>query len=104
MSYIGRSLTTPRLHGEFGRERAESTSRWGLSMLLPSWEAGLEKGHRRQEGQLVRKVVLAAAAWLGASASAFAADKVTLALDWLADPQFGGYYQAVADGGYERRL
>jgi len=51
---------------------------------------------------LMRKVVCAAAAWLGFSASAMAADKVTLALDWLADPQFGGYYQALVDGTYAK--
>jgi NitT/TauT family transport system substrate-binding protein len=71
-------------------------------MLLRSREARLGNGHEEQEGQLIRKVLLAAAAWLGASASAFAADKVTLALDWLADPQFGGYYQAVVDGTYAK--
>ncbi|QDT73074.1 ABC transporter substrate-binding protein [Lacipirellula limnantheis] len=31
-----------------------------------------------------------------------AADKVTLATNWLAQPELGGFYQAVADGTYAR--
>ncbi len=50
----------------------------------------------------MRKALWVAAAWLAMSAPAFAADKVTLALDWLADPQFGGYYQALVDGTYAK--
>jgi NitT/TauT family transport system substrate-binding protein len=33
---------------------------------------------------------------------AFALDKVTLGLNWLADPEAGGYYQAVVDGTYAK--
>lgn len=33
---------------------------------------------------------------------AIAADKVTLALNWLAQPELGGFYQALVDGTYER--
>src|SRR6186997_1093576 len=33
-------------------------------------------------------------------ASAAAAEKVTLALNWLAQPELGGFYQALADGTY----
>ena len=50
----------------------------------------------------MRRAILAAAALAGLTAPALAADKVTLALDWLADPQFGGYYQAQVDGTYAK--
>ena len=33
---------------------------------------------------------------------ALAADHVTFGLDWLAEAEYGGYYQAVADGAYAR--
>ena len=38
----------------------------------------------------------------GAPAPAFALDKVTFGLNWLADPEAGGYYQALADGTYQK--
>lgn len=34
--------------------------------------------------------------------SSHAADKVTLATNWLAQPELGGFYQALADGTYAR--
>ena len=43
---------------------------------------------------LVRLVGLAEPAW--------ALDKVTFGTNWLADPEAGGYYQALADGTYEK--
>ena len=46
---------------------------------------------------------LAAFAVLVASSSpALALDKVTFGLNWLADPEAGGYYQAVVDGAYAK--
>jgi NitT/TauT family transport system substrate-binding protein len=33
---------------------------------------------------------------------AFALDKVTLGLNWLPDPEAGGYYQALVDGSYAK--
>jgi NitT/TauT family transport system substrate-binding protein len=45
------------------------------------------------------------AALMGATAlaqPAFALDKVTFATNWLADPEAGGYYQALVDGTYEK--
>ena len=33
---------------------------------------------------------------------AFALDKVTFATNWVADPEAGGYYQALVDGTYEK--
>ena len=38
----------------------------------------------------------------GFGGRAFAADHVRFGLDWLAEAEYGGYYQAVADGAYAR--
>jgi NitT/TauT family transport system substrate-binding protein len=52
---------------------------------------------------MLRSAFLAAIAGLALSASpALALDKVTFSLNWLADPEAGGYYQAVADGTYAK--
>jgi len=51
--------------------------------------------------RLVRiATVLAACVLL--SARAHAADKVTFGLDWVAEPEYGGYYQALATGIYKK--
>jgi NitT/TauT family transport system substrate-binding protein len=42
------------------------------------------------------------ASLIAAAATGYAADKVTLATNWLAQPELGGFYQAVADGTYAR--
>ncbi|HZZ60363.1 MAG TPA: ABC transporter substrate-binding protein [Roseiarcus sp.] len=42
------------------------------------------------------------AAVIASAGSAFALDKVTFGLNWLADPEAGGYYQAVIDGTYAK--
>ena len=48
------------------------------------------------------------AAWAGLaglivlSGQAFALDKVTFATNWLADPEAGGYFQALVDGTYAK--
>ena len=39
---------------------------------------------------------------IGMSSSALALDKVTFGTNWLADPEAGGYYQAVVDGTYNK--
>jgi NitT/TauT family transport system substrate-binding protein len=44
---------------------------------------------------------LAASLWLVAS-PALAADKVSFGTNWLAEAEHGGYYQALADGTYEK--
>jgi NitT/TauT family transport system substrate-binding protein len=46
-------------------------------------------------------VALGLATLLGAS-QALALDEVTFGTNWLAEPEHGGYYQAVADGTYEK--
>ena len=51
----------------------------------------------------MRALIIAALAGAAALAQpAFALDKVTFATNWLADPEAGGYYQALADGTYEK--
>jgi NitT/TauT family transport system substrate-binding protein len=60
-------------------------------------------GHWRAAAQFICLVSLRIVAGLVASASpAFALDKVTFGLNWLADPEAGGYYQAVVDGTYAK--
>ena len=44
----------------------------------------------------------ALAAFLASADPALALDKVTFGLNWLADPEAGGYYQAVVDGAYAK--
>ncbi len=39
---------------------------------------------------------------VGLAGPALALDKVTFGTNWLADPEAGGYYQALADGTYEK--
>ena len=56
-----------------------------------------------EAGRRIGAVTLAAlAAFLASPAPARALDKVTLGLNWLADPEAGGYYQAVVDGTYAK--
>ncbi|MBN8996277.1 MAG: ABC transporter substrate-binding protein [Rhizobiales bacterium] len=45
---------------------------------------------------------LAAGALLTAAAPAFALDEVTFGTNWVAEPEHGGFYQAVVDGTYEK--
>jgi NitT/TauT family transport system substrate-binding protein len=42
------------------------------------------------------------AAMVVAGGRAIAADRVTFGLDWLAEAEYGGYYQALATGAYAR--
>jgi NitT/TauT family transport system substrate-binding protein len=52
----------------------------------------------------VLKFALGAASALAviASSEASAADKISFGLNWLADPEHGGFFQAVADGTYAK--
>src|SRR3954449_9043747 len=45
------------------------------------------------------RLVLTLLLWAG---SAFAADKVSFGLDWKAEAEYGGYFQAVATGIYAK--
>jgi NitT/TauT family transport system substrate-binding protein len=51
--------------------------------------------------RLVR-IATALAACFSLCAQAHAADKVTFGLDWVAEPEYGGYYQALATGIYKK--
>jgi NitT/TauT family transport system substrate-binding protein len=57
---------------------------------------------------LIRDCFAAAAMWLAACAfvagplAAQALDKVTFGTNWVAEPEHGGFYQAVADGTYRK--
>ena len=42
------------------------------------------------------------AGWVGLAQPALALDKVKFATNWLADPEAGGFFQAVADGTYAK--
>jgi NitT/TauT family transport system substrate-binding protein len=51
----------------------------------------------------MRLAVLAAfAGCVGLAEPGLALDKVTFGTNWLADPEAGGFYQALADGTYEK--
>jgi len=51
----------------------------------------------------MRLAMLAAlAGWIGLAGPALALDKVRFGANWLADPEAGGFYQAVADGTYAK--
>jgi len=51
----------------------------------------------------MRLAMLAAmAGWVGLAEPALALDKVRFATNWLADPEAGGFFQAVADGTYAK--
>ena len=39
---------------------------------------------------------------LGTAPAAQAADKITFGLDWIAEPEYGGYYEALAKGIYKK--
>jgi NitT/TauT family transport system substrate-binding protein len=47
-------------------------------------------------------LTVALATLIGLAAPAHALDKVKFGTNWLADPAAGGFYQAVADGTYEK--
>ena len=47
-------------------------------------------------------IMAALAGAIGFAGPAFALDKVTFGTNWLADPEAGGYYQALVDGTYAK--
>ncbi len=51
---------------------------------------------------LLVRIATALAACLSLGSQAHAADKVTFGLDWVAEPEYGGYYQALATGIYKK--
>ena len=66
---------------------------------------GLDRSRRASSGAIrfVGAIALAAlAGFLAGAAPARALDKVTFGTNWLADPEAGGYYQALVDGTYAK--
>jgi NitT/TauT family transport system substrate-binding protein len=58
---------------------------------------------RTSEGISMRvAAILGLANLIGLSCPAWAVDKVTFGTNWLADPEAGGYYQALVDGTYAK--
>jgi len=57
---------------------------------------------RRGSGKIPLAALTAVAALVASAGPAFALDKVTFGLNWLADPEAGGYYQALVDGTYAK--
>jgi NitT/TauT family transport system substrate-binding protein len=51
---------------------------------------------------LLVRIATALAACLLTTRLAHAADSVTFGLDWVAEPEYGGYYQALATGIYKK--
>ena len=47
-------------------------------------------------------IIAALAGAIGFAGPAFALDKVTFGTNWVADPEAGGYYQALVDGTYAK--
>src|SRR6202043_3979286 len=47
-------------------------------------------------------IMAALAGAIGFTGPAFALDKVTFGTNWVADPEAGGYYQALVDGTYAK--
>ena len=47
-------------------------------------------------------IISALAAAIGFASPALALDKVTFGTNWVADPEAGGFYQALVDGTYEK--
>ena len=60
------------------------------------------KSHKNGAGRMRLAVLAVLAGWVGLAQPAFALDKVKFGTNWLADPEAGGFYQAVADGTYAK--
>ncbi|CAD7694846.1 unnamed protein product [Ostreobium quekettii] len=72
------------------------------TQLLSDWLLGSRRDRRRQGRDLGVEPMLRTLCLLTllTATPATAIDKVTLALNWKAQPELGGFYQAVADGAY----
>jgi NitT/TauT family transport system substrate-binding protein len=78
------------------RNDAFGVSRSTLSMGV------IRRLRRTRRRAIPLPAVLGLAGAIAISTSALALDKVTFGTNWLADPEAGGYYQAVVDGTYEK--
>jgi NitT/TauT family transport system substrate-binding protein len=82
------------------RRKACETKRGAHGFLSPS--NSRRAGQKRGAWDLRLAMLAALAAWAGLAQPALALDKVKFGTNWLADPEAGGFYQAVADGTYEK--
>ena len=74
---------------------------FGVSSSFLSMDA-IRRLRRTRRHAIPLSAVFGLAGAIAISTSALALDKVTFGTNWLADPEAGGYYQAVADGTYEK--
>src|SRR5271169_2822712 len=74
---------------------------FGASRSFLSMDA-IRRLRRTRRDAIPLSAVFGLAGAIAISTSAFALDKVTFGTNWLADPEAGGYYQAVVDGTYEK--
>ena len=72
-----------------------------MRAVLRLRRTGIEKA-RQMIGAAPLAALVAFVTLVASSGPALALDKVTFGLNWLADPEAGGYYQAVADGTYAK--
>ncbi len=82
-----------------GQPRVEGRVQFGQPLIRAASALGGAMGRvlRMRLGMLA---VLAA--WVGLAEPAIALDKVKFETNWLADPEAGGFFQAVADGTYAK--
>ena len=64
--------------------------------------SAIARSHKGGACRMRLAVLAALAGWVGLAEPASALDKVKFATNWLADPEAGGFYQAVADGTYAK--
>jgi NitT/TauT family transport system substrate-binding protein len=62
----------------------------------------MESAHMKPPRFTAAALLATLATSLATAPAALAADRVRFGLDWLAEAEYGGYYQAVADGAYAR--
>src|SRR5208282_4627822 len=82
-------FAAPRLKSKAAR-KGRRCARFGAS------------GTGRLEEIRMRVAIMAALAGACIAGPAFALDKVTFGTNWVADPEAGGYFQALADGTYAK--
>ena len=70
----------------------------GIECMCTEWNTEA----RGKTGAVSLAALFAFAALVASSGPALALDKITFGLNWLADPEAGGYYQTVADGTYAK--
>jgi NitT/TauT family transport system substrate-binding protein len=61
-----------------------------------------EMGFLSAKGNAVRPILAALMALPMTFGPGFAVDKITFGINWLPDPEAGGYYQALVDGTYAK--